>query len=304
MENAAKALIIAAGVLIAVMILSLVMMFYNEVSDYYQSESDITVQEQLAEFNKKFENYHRDQIRGSDMISLMNRVIDYNKTQTYQEGTGYERIEIAINLKSRDIVNQFKYDTDPSSTSIIDDIIRNNNFKITNKTASNASEDQKKAADNKLVGITGIENDLINVLKNQLGVSDPTSGQLQTLSANIGNIVNIKEEYDYASLPQEEQNKLWTVIRQEILNRQKRASLIETTLNIQIEIDDETAVTKSTSEDDMELIKEIALQYYQFTQFKRAYFDCTEVKYDEETGRISEMYFEIRTDASGIVEFN
>lgn len=300
MENAAKALIIAAGVLIAVMILSLVMMFYNEVSDYYQSESDITVQEQLAEFNKKFENYHRDQIRGSDMISLMNRVIDYNKTQTYQEGTGYERIEIAIDLKSRDIVNQFKYDTDPSSTSIIDDIIRNNNFKITNKTASNASEDQKKAADNKLVGITGIENDLINVLKNQLGVSDPTSGQLQTLSSNIGNIM-IKEDYNYTP---EEERQNWTLISTEIANRKKRADLIETTLNIQIEIDDETAVTKSTSEDDMELIKEIALQYYQFTQFKRAYFDCTEVKYDEETGRISEMYFEIRTDASGIVEFN
>ena len=56
MENASKALLIGASILFIVMVLSLVMIFYNEVSDYYQTESDITYQEQTVEFNKNFEN--------------------------------------------------------------------------------------------------------------------------------------------------------------------------------------------------------------------------------------------------------
>lgn len=33
-------------------------------------------------------------------------------------------------------------------------------------------------------------------------------------------------------------------------------------------------------------------QYYEYMQFKRAYFDCIDTKYNEETGRIIEMDFE------------
>lgn len=299
MENASKALLIGASILFVVMVLSLVMMFYDDVSSYYQSESDITAQEQLADFNKNFENYHREQIRGSDMISLMNKVIDYNRTQTYQVGTNYERIEVSIDLKNRNIVNQFKYDTDPSADSIIDSILTN--YKITNETAANANLDQQKIADNRLTGITGIENNLLEVLQNELGVQSPTSGQLQTLAANIGNIM-IKDSSNA--------NDNWTIVSTEINNRLRRKDLIETTFNnIVINFRNDgiykgMAVANRTSQDIIDKIKEIALQYYQFTQFKRAYFDCTEVRYDPDTGRISEMYFEIRTDASGLVEFN
>ena len=160
MENAMKALLIGASLLFVVMVLSLVMMFYGEVSDYYQTESDITHQEQTLEFNKDFENYHREQIRGSDMISLMNRIIDYNTTQTYQAGTNYKRIEVTINLVSREAVNQFKYNTDRSSASIIDDIM-NSGFEITNKANANLSVEQQRRKDYDLTGITGVENILL-----------------------------------------------------------------------------------------------------------------------------------------------
>ena len=40
-------------------------------------------------------------------------------------------------------------------------------------------------------------------------------------------------------------------------------------------------------------IKEATKKYYQYTQFKRAMFKCTDVKYNQQNGRVNEMDFEI-----------
>lgn len=40
MENATKALLIAAGVLIGIIILSMLLLGYNQISNYYQQQSD------------------------------------------------------------------------------------------------------------------------------------------------------------------------------------------------------------------------------------------------------------------------
>ena len=295
MENASKILIMAAGMLIIVMILSLVMLFYNEVSDYYQSESDREIVAQTAEFNEKFENYHREQIRGTDLISLMNRVIDYNENQTYQDGTNFERIEVTIDLIDDNVINQFKYDpTDSSTDSIIDDVV-NSSHEITNRTTSH-DERELRIADYRLTSITGIETQLLSKLSD-LGVSNPTPSQLQTLASNIGNIM-INESSDYNT-------NSWSAVSTQISNRLKRADLIESTLNIHLDINEENGESIGTTKTSIiPKIKEITLQYYQFTQFKRAYFDCTEVEYDEDTGRISKMNFIIRVDDAGNVEFN
>ena len=58
MENATKALIIAAGVMISVMILALLMLGYNEISSYYQTQQDITQTQQVVDFNSVYNNYN------------------------------------------------------------------------------------------------------------------------------------------------------------------------------------------------------------------------------------------------------
>ena len=289
MENATKALLIAAGVMIAVMILSLLLIGYNQISDYYNKQHESTEVDQLTKFNSKFENYHRNKIRGSDMISLMNRVIDYNTNESYQAGTNYERIGVTIDLKSNSVINQFKYDkNDASDATILNNTIINSSYEITNKSGKNIDND------NKLTAITGAENKLMQSL-NSLGVSNTSSSQLQSLASNISNIMI--EDNDQPT-------ELWQVRNTKIKNRQKRAELIKRVLNIDITYsDEETAVANSSSQDKINEIKKIALQYYQYIQFKRAYFDCTEVKYDEKTGRVCEMNFEVRTNG-GNVEFN
>lgn len=53
MENATKALLIAAGVLIGIIILSMLLLGYNQISNYYQQQSDNLSLKQIVELNKK-----------------------------------------------------------------------------------------------------------------------------------------------------------------------------------------------------------------------------------------------------------
>ena len=63
MENATKALLIAAGVLIGIIILSMLLLGYNQISNYYQQQSDNLSLKQIVELNKKFTNYDGKTIR-------------------------------------------------------------------------------------------------------------------------------------------------------------------------------------------------------------------------------------------------
>lgn len=280
MENASKALLIAAGIFLAVLIVSLLVVFYNQMSAFYEQEHDATVIEQAQEFNARFENYHRDSIRGSDLISLMNRVIDYNATQSYFEGTDYERIRVTINLGGTQILNQFKYDNEDYK----------NEYLTTEIT--NTKNGDKWQNDKKLVAITNTSVDLCEKL-GKLGVRNPTDAQLQQLSSNISNIL-VDEEADWARA-----------------YRFKRADVLQDVLGIKvgtstdcdIRIYEATGKTRSDPKQIITGVKEITSQYYQYTQFKRAYFDCTEVKYYEETNRVVEMNFNLQVK-NGEVVFN
>lgn len=279
MENATKALLMAAGVMLAIMILALLVMGYNQMSNYYSEKHDSIVVEQTTEFNKRFENYHREKIRGNDMISLMNRIIDYNATQVYQEGTNYKRISVTITIGDSSIRDQFKY-KDQNGNIYGTDII--NTETITNTSGTGIINDKK------LIAITSTESDMKEKAKTKLGIDNITGSQLQSLSSNIANIIIDENATD-----------AWS-----IRNRLKRKEIIKTILDINIDVSSDDAKTATLdSKNNIEVIKEIASQYYQYTQFKRAYFDCTEVIYDEDTGRVCEMNFKLRTNG-GTVEFN
>ena len=77
MENATKALIIAAGMLLAIMILSLLTISYNNLTDYLNQDEKIKEVEQITRFNSQFENYNRKDVRGSDILSLVSKIKDY-----------------------------------------------------------------------------------------------------------------------------------------------------------------------------------------------------------------------------------
>lgn len=275
MENAVKALLIAAGIFLVILILSLAMAFYQKVTDFYNAEHERTVIEQTQKFNAQFENYNREKIRGSDIISLMNKVIDYNASQSYQEGTNYKRIKVNIELGGNNILEQFRYSEDS-----ITEKNRHLKSSITNTVgADNWSSDRN------LVELTQTSDDLIKKAKEKLNI-DITDTQLQQIASNISNLII------------DENSETVTAIN----NRVFRAEMIKELLDLPILIDENTAKTKTVADrNKINVIQEIASQYYQYMQFKRAYFDCKKVLYDDETNRVESMKFELRIKDGNVV---
>ena len=105
MENATKALLMVAGVFFALLIITVSILVYRQISDYYKSQ-DITKQtEQLATFNKQYSAYNREDVRGSELLSLINKIIDFNARKEYSE----KEIKISIIIPNSEKAKLFYY---------------------------------------------------------------------------------------------------------------------------------------------------------------------------------------------------
>ncbi len=107
MENASKALLMAAGMLIALVIISALLLMFNNLSNYQQAGTQNIRESQVVDFNNQFETYNRNNVRGSDLYSLLNRVTDYNRRKS-TEGLGlkdegqylaYQPVEIEFTIQ-------------------------------------------------------------------------------------------------------------------------------------------------------------------------------------------------------------
>ena len=106
MENASKALIMAAGVLISLVILGAFMLMMSNLTDYQDKSYQAQADAQTVDFNNQYASYARDNIRGNDMISLMNKVLDYNDRKTDE---GYTEMQISFTI-SNDIRQKLTFD--------------------------------------------------------------------------------------------------------------------------------------------------------------------------------------------------
>lgn len=79
MENASKALTIAGGILIAILIIAALMTMFGSSSGMFRAEQDKKEIEQVVAFNNQYESYNKKLLRGTDVISVINKVIDNNK---------------------------------------------------------------------------------------------------------------------------------------------------------------------------------------------------------------------------------
>ncbi len=93
MENASKALIMAGGVLISLMVIGLLVLFYNNLSGMQKIKTDSETEQQAAEFNKQYDVYARD-VYGSEILSIANKIADYNKREA--DNKGYTPIDLEV----------------------------------------------------------------------------------------------------------------------------------------------------------------------------------------------------------------
>jgi len=99
MENATKALEIAGGVLISLLIIGLIVFFYNNVSGLKQTEENSLAEQQAIDFNKDYETYNRNDVYGSELLSLANKMHDYNYRES--ENKGYIKIEMSAKFSDK-----------------------------------------------------------------------------------------------------------------------------------------------------------------------------------------------------------
>ena len=80
MENATKALLIAAAVLVAILIISLGIGIFNMASEQVNNAGDLSEYE-VHKFNEKFRKYEGTTVTGSDVNALLDTVFTHNNAQ-------------------------------------------------------------------------------------------------------------------------------------------------------------------------------------------------------------------------------
>ena len=183
MENISKALLIAGGILFAILILTLLVIFHGQISSYYAEQHNAKMVEQITEFNNKFENYNGQTIRGSELISVMNRVVDYNRI--YADIQGTERVTTKVDLQG--------HQDDLLYTGVS---ISNSDKLFRQSIISNAS-----GRDDDISRISGLSSELAT----STGIDDV---KLQKLSANISIICSTSTEQNDINTRNEKLQKI------------------------------------------------------------------------------------------------
>lgn len=218
MENASKALLIAAGILIGLIVITMIIYGVNQVSDYYSSKEASKQSEQLAAFNKQYIGYNRNDVRGSELLSLVNKIIDYNVPR--MNDVNEEKIEITINIGLGN-VEKFCFKNNSSGA----------------------------------------------LIKSQYTEDGRTGGY--GINANLVAPVSAIESYYTQAMATKLANNLTTLLGE---NRSQTRDQLLKELKIDYEVKDDEI-----------------LRYYQYMQFKRAHFDCTDLTYKD--GRVKSFTF-------------
>ena len=229
MENASKALIMAGSVLIALIVIGAFILMLTNLTDYQEKADTAIEQQQIVEFNNQFSTYDRTALRGTDMLSLMNKIIDYNNRKSTD--IGFQKMNITIKGIDKGILQALRYD--PSGANLL---IKKNIY-----TQENLAEIVSKPQE----------------LENKY--------QKKYIAQLVSNISTFMDICNSSSS-----------INQKIQ-----------------EINERRWLPKSiTSYGSLDSVKNDILIYYEYSQFKRTYFNSTgETKYDKNTGRIIGMNF-------------
>lgn len=107
MENATRALTMAGGILIALMILGALFLMFNNLSSYQNQNDTSTKSTQIAEFNNQFEPYNKDNLTLMELHSVYNKVYsnntknpEYKIDMIYEFNSNHEDGNLKENFKS------------------------------------------------------------------------------------------------------------------------------------------------------------------------------------------------------------
>lgn len=288
MENSTKAIIIAGGMFILIMVITLLVIFGRSLSSYMQGQHDKEMVKQITEFNNKFANYQGTELRGNELISVLNRVIDYNALEAGEYG--YDPVLVEIDLVDRNALDSvIKFNSTDENF-----LFKKNASKIKN---SKDSDDELKTISQKGTTILSKYSDKEKYPDNY--IPRLTDTKLQKLSAEISNIAQKQDNSSWLNKYDEENRK--TVYNS--TRAKKLTNILGYTVSAvgteicKINVD-------GIEKDIIPAVKKATCEYYQYTQFKRIMFKCTSIEYSQDTGRINKMSFEVKTTTDGKIVTN
>ena len=263
MENASKALLMAGGMLLAILIVSLLLYAWSQYSEYQNTKDELTDIEDTAKFTEQFTNYNRDDVKGYELISLANQIADYNY-----------RYSISLDGKNDKKYNPIEMTIDFISGTSIQELTQDNTIHLFK---ANVLNDGYKLKQNGT--INRIEETLSEIveLENQYGKDG-----IDKIARNISNIFlgDNSTDQDWVDAIKRYNSFLKSTSTMKISGIGSNFTLTDTNQSAL----NSARTSLMTHEED-------ARKYYEYRQFKRALFKCTEIKYDN-LGRVNKINFE------------
>ena len=151
MENASKALTIAGGVLIAVMLAVLVYYVFNHWGEIQKMKQEDVDTVKVEEFNKSYLSYEK-VLYGSELLGLVNKMSDYNISDDVKYNAyGTMDLKVEIKLLSGSTDNLFNRTGTYSLSTVkrtIDDVMRKTVERYSGKVSDSQWEFLAKSSNN------------------------------------------------------------------------------------------------------------------------------------------------------------
>lgn len=109
MENASKALMIAGGILLAILTLTLVVYMMTALTSMGEAQDAKTLAQQKTTFNKEYEAYNKRRMYGTDVITVINKATENNlKGENLVEIEVYDENDQIMPINPITNVEEFK----------------------------------------------------------------------------------------------------------------------------------------------------------------------------------------------------
>lgn len=293
MENASKALLMAGGVLLTMLVVTLLVYAWNVFSDYQENIAKIKETEEVAKFNQQFTNYERDDVQGYELLSLINKVIDYNQRHS-EAGTSYSTSDwdkvgnsesykpINVSIKLSDTTDFKRGIKKPNYQLDMNKLVdRGTDYtSIQGDLIFQSKKDLSVTNAKKQLNLENILENYIRKAENNISVFGSKTG-IQNL---VKNIPTIYEGFiiGYNGKPTPGDESAWYDASY-IISRYKTLTGVEP-----VGTTEDNKIDWIRKDENIEMVSE----YYQYTQFKKETFECTLLEYYPDTGRVSKMAFQ------------
>ena len=297
MENASKALLIAGGILILIILVSLVLLVKNNVTNFYASEDELQMIADKTKFNEQFTRFNRDDVAGYELISLTNKVIDYNERLSYATTVGNdsqaEPVSLSITLWSSTDEGEKVKDLFTHDGNLRLFASDNSVFKLVEESTTNGSV----ALNNNNTQGTKLKN-ILETVK----TIEKKWPKVSVLTKKVSNIIlttKLKGELKY-------KEKKWNFNKTLSDSDDKeydRQEMISALSSYRTATGDQDSYSL-TAEDDYDTVKNRylnmlnnkytannILKYYEYTQFTKAKFKCIKLDYSDTTGKVINLEF-------------